>query len=248
MIQTETVPYKCGERQLKGYLAFNKSAKEQLPAVIIAPDYRGLGDLAKDKAESLAKYGYLAFAADVYGEGEVADSDQKATELMAPLFLNRKLLRERIGAAYNQVKKNPLCNKSKIAAIGFCFGGLNVIELLRSGANLRGIVSFHGVYGDSLGPLKAQCEPNAPKLHGAALLMHGYEDPLLPPDDVAKLQNELNESGIDWQMHIFGHTSHGFTNPLANAPDRGIVFNPLSSRRAWQMMHLFLEEIFARNI
>jgi len=244
MIHTETVSYKCGDANLKGYLAFDKNRKQPSPAVILASDWKGLGEISKDKAEALAKYGYVAFAADLYGEGEIAETSDRAAQLMEPLFLSRKLLRERITAAFKQVKKHPQTDPDRIAAIGFCFGGLTVIELMRSGAALRGIVSFHGIYGDSLAGRQAKCEPNAPKIQGAALLLQGYEDPLLPKEDIAKFQKELNDSGIDWQMHTFGHTAHAFTNPFANDPENGIVFNPLSSRRAWQMMHLFLEEIF----
>lgn len=245
MIHTEHVHYLAGKQPLKGFLAYDKSKTTHCPAVIIASDWRGLGDFTTDKAEKLAKYGYLVLAADVYGDGVRVETDEEAEQLMQPLFLDRKLLRERILAAFHTIAKHPLCNPYRIAAIGFCFGGLTVIELLRSGAHVRAIVSIHGLYADAIGEMVAKTEPNARKLHGAALLLQGYEDPLLPPADVAKFQKELNDAGVDWQMHIYGHTAHAFTNPHANRPEKGLMFNPPSSRRAWQLMHQFLEENFA---
>ncbi len=244
MIQTETVRYFHDKTPLQGFLAYDNTRQGPLPAVLIASDWKGLGDPAKDKAEILAKYGYLAFAADIYGEGKQAVDENEAAELMQPLFTNRKLLRERILAAHKEVSRIRLADPRRIAAIGFCFGGLTVIELLRSGAHLRGIVSFHGIYGDALGGMEAKTAPKSTKLHGSALLLQGYEDPLLPPADIAKFQKEMNDSGVDWQMHTFGHTAHAFTNPMAANHEKGLVFNARSSIRAWQMMHLFLEEIF----
>lgn len=244
MIHTESVRYMCGKEAMHGFIAYDKERQGALPAVIIASDWKGLGDMAKDKAEILAKYGYFAFAADVYGEGRHADNEEDAAELMKPLFIDRKRLRARIFAAYDTVKEVKIVDPRRIAAIGFCFGGLTAIELLRSGAHLRGIVTIHGVYGDSIEGHHAHTAPNASKLHGAALLLQGYEDPLLPPADVAKIQKELNDAGVDWQMHTFGHTAHAFTNPMAASPEKGLAFHPRSSARAWQMMHLFLEEIF----
>lgn len=243
MIHTEDVTYFAGKQPLKGFLAYNKSMAEPSPAVVIASDWKGLGEFAKDKAIILAKYGYLVFAADMYGDGLHVDSEEEAANLMKPLFFDRKLLRERITAAFNKVKSHPFCNPYRIAAIGFCFGGLVAIELLRSGADLRALVSFHGLYAEAMGDKPAKLEPNA-KMRGAALLLQGYEDPLLPPSDVARFQKELNDASIDWQMHIFGKTAHAFTNPQALNPEHGLIFNPASSRRAWQMMHQFLEENF----
>ncbi len=244
-MHTAFTDYHCGDDTLEGFLAFKDSHKAKLPGIIIAHAWRGQDDFTRDKAEAFANMGYFAMAADVYGKGLRADNDERAGELMAPLFTNRKLLRERITAAYAAIQRHPKCDTDRIAAVGFCFGGLTVIELMRSGAQLRGIVSFHGVYGNQIGPMTAKTEPNARKLNGSALLMHGYEDPLLTPNDILALQKELNDAQVDWQMHEYGHTSHAFTNPMANSPEQGLLFNPSSNRRAWQSAHLFLEEIFA---
>lgn len=243
-MHTESVDYSSGDVNLTGYLAYDDRIKGPRPAVIIAHDWKGLGEFSKDKAEQLAKYGYLALAADVYGDGVVAASAEQAAMLMKPLFENRKLLRERIVAAYKYLKAHSLCNQDRMAAIGFCFGGLTIIELFRCGLHLRGIVSFHGIYGNQVGEMIAKTEPNSKTLHGSVLVLQGYEDPFLPSEDVAKFQKELNDAGVDWQMHIFGRTAHSFTNPLAKDFENGMYFQPASSRRAWQMMHLFLEEIF----
>lgn len=244
LIHSEEVSYRCGKQEMRGYVAFDPSNPGKRPAVIVASDWKGIGDFSKDKAETLAKYGYLSFVADMYGNGQHADTEQQAEALMKPLYIDRKLLRERITAAYEKVKSMPICDANRIAAIGFCFGGLTAIELLRSGAALRGIVSFHGLYGDTLWDTKASTVPNGTKMRGSALLLQGFEDPLLASGDIAKIQKEFNDAGIDWQMHTFGHTAHAFTNPFAANPEKGLIYNPASSRRAWQMMHLFLEEHF----
>lgn len=239
-----TVTYKCGETTCKGYYVYNEIVKEPRPAILIAHAWRGLDDFAKEKAEELAKLGYVAFAADLYGEGKTANTDEQAAALMLPLFLDRSLLRERIGAAYDVLSKQRLADKKKIGAIGFCFGGLTVIELLRSGLPVKGVVSFHGVLGNAMGDAVAKVEFNADLIKGSLLILHGHDDPLVSAKDIADIQKEFTTAGVDWQMHIYGHTVHAFTNPKVKNVETGLAFNKTANDRAWQSMRNFFESLF----
>lgn len=241
-MKKEKIIYTIGDVPCEGYVVWDSLKKEKSPGILIAHAWRGLDDFTKEKAEKLAHLGYVAFAADIYGHGAVAQDNNKASALMAPFFLNRKLLRERLVGATEALKKHPAVDPARIGALGFCFGGLSVLELLRSGIDLKAIVSFHGVMGYNLGPLKADVLPPAKKYQGAALFLHGYEDPLVSKDDIQNLQKELNDARVDWQMHIYGQTTHAFSNPQAQEPESGLLYNPLAEKRAWRSALDFLDE------
>jgi dienelactone hydrolase len=215
-----------------------------MPAVIVAHTWMGQDDFVREKAEALAELGYAGFAADLYGNGTVAATIEEATALMVPLFVDRKLLQERIGAAYEAIRRHPKVDADQIGAIGFCFGGLTVIELLRSGKALNGVVSFHGVLGNQLRDVKANTVPIASSVKGSLLILHGHDDPLVSRRDIKDLEEECEKADIDWQFHAYGHTMHAFTNPEAQDSANGMVFNPKSSARAWQAMRNFFQELF----
>lgn len=244
-MEKEILKYSCGETVCKGWLVHNEIVKEPRPAILIAPAWRGLDNFAKNKAEELARLGYVAFAADIYGGGKHVDSDEEAAKLMQPLFCNRALLRERICGAYETLIKQRLVDKKRVGAIGFCFGGLTVIELLRSGTPVRGVASFHGVLGNSLGDLQAELAPNAEKIKGSLLILHGADDPLVSSGDIAQIQQEFNAAKVDWQMNIYGHTVHAFTNPDVRDPTKGLAFNEKANHRSWIAMKNFFDEVMA---
>ncbi len=244
MIITKVVEYQCGADTFKGYIAYDDSIKEPKPGVIIGHAWMGQDDFARKKAEELAKLGYVGFAADVYGNGLTVSTVESATEQMFPLFMDRQLLRDRIVAAYNVLSNFEEADRNRLGAIGFCFGGLTVIELLRSGVKLRGIVSFHGLLGFKLGEMTAKKVSNAAKMHGALLVLHGYLDPMTSIEDIRGFQEEMTTSGVDWQMHTYGNATHAFMNPLANMPEAGMLYNPITERRAWKSMCNFFDEIF----
>lgn len=240
----EFIDYKCGGTKCKGYAVYDSSTKAKRPAIIVAHAWMGQDDFAREKATYLTKLGYLGFAADLYGDGKTVQNSDEAAALMMPLFLDRKLLQERIIAAYRAVQSHPLVVAERIGAIGFCFGGLSVIELLRSGTEIKGAVSFHGALGNSRDGKKAKTVPIAQDIKGSLLMLHGHDDPLVSQDDILNMQTELTKAGVDWQMHIYGHTVHAFTNPVANDAKSGFAFNPKSNERAWKSMRNFFEEIF----
>ncbi len=244
MLQEKKVIYRCQGLEFHGFLVYDSTVKEKRPAVIVAHAWRGQDSFAKQKARQLASWGYAGFAADVYGKGISVESNEEAQGLMIPLFIDRHALRERIVAAYQAVAKEEVVDSKQIGAIGFCFGGLTVIELLRSGAPVRGVVSLHGVLGDALGEAVAKREPNAPALKGEILILHGHDDPLVTPFDVEALQNELTEAKVTWQMNIYGHIKHAFTNPDAHDEKLGLVYNAKMSERAMRSARNFLSDIF----
>lgn len=236
--------YKAGTTDCLGYFAY-PTAVEKPPIVIIASTWEGMNKFAKDQAHELVNMGYGAFVADMFGGGKAAHNQEEAASLTLPLFIDRKLLRERILAAYREAKTMEECNVSKIAAIGFCFGGLTVIELMKSGAILDGVVSFHGVLGPNLMGHQAVLEKTADEINSTFLLLHGYKDPLTPMTDVLDLQKELNDKNVDWQTHIYGTAAHSFTNPEAHDESSGMYFDKIACSRSMKTLHNYLKEIFA---
>lgn len=242
-IYQEPCVYRCADTQCRGLLSYGSSAGAHSAGLVLFHAWRGLDDFAGDAARSLSAQGYTVLAADLYGDGKTAHSDQEALELMTPLFLERSLLQERALAAFDALRVGGRCAPDKVGALGFCFGGLTAIELLRSGAAVRGCVSFHGVLGTTLNGREARRAPPAAKMLGALLVLHGHDDPLVEPADIAALQREMTDGGVDWQMHIYGHTSHAFTNPMAHDPAHGLCYQATSARRAWQAMDNFFNAL-----
>lgn len=237
-IQSRIVEYTDGTTQFKGYLAWDDSIKGQRPAVLIAHTWAGCRDPECAKARKLAELGYVGFAIDMYGEGKVGGGVEECSALMQPLLDDRANLQKRINLALDTARQLPEVDKDRIAAMGFCFGGLCVLDLARSGADLLGVVSFHGLFTPP-----GNTEGN--KISAKVLCLHGYDDPLVPAQSVIELGNELTAAGADWQIHAYGGTMHAFTLPEANAPDFGALYSPLADSRSWQSLRNFLQEIFA---
>ncbi|CRX38077.1 dienelactone hydrolase family protein [Estrella lausannensis] len=238
----ERVDYQAFDIKATGYAAYPAKATEKSPAIILAHAWRGLDDFVKEKAEMIASHGYVAFAADLYGGVEAKDDDE-AFKLMSPLFVNRALLRKRFAAAFDLVKGMNRVDSNRVGAIGFCFGGAAVIELMRSGLDLKGIVSFHGVLGNQIGGLVASEEEVKTSKQCHALILHGDQDPLVTQQDIDGLKREFTQSAIDWQFHIFGNTVHAFTNPAVDNFKEGLCFDAKANKRSWKMMFDFFEEI-----
>lgn len=246
-MRTETKNYFAGATKHQGYYAYPDGPKEPRPAVIVAHAWLGQDDFARQKAEELAKLGYVGFAADIYGEGIQAKNPEDAQKLMLPLFFDRKLLQERMTAAFNEVDQNPLVDSKKVGVIGFCFGGLAAIELFRSGTPIRGACSFHAILGNSMGDHKAKTVAIAKNIKGSLLILHGYEDPSVSSEDVQRMQSDLSDAEVDWQMNTYGRTVHAFTNPEAHDHENGRVYNAETSRRAWRSMQDFFQDIFSKD-
>lgn len=237
-IISNTLNYLDGDVVLEGFFAYDDSITARRPAVIISHAWAGRDAFAMEKAKKIAELGYFAFALDMYGAGKTGKNPDENGQLMQPFMTDRALLQRRITAALTAVKLLPWVDDKNIAAIGFCFGGLCVLDLARTGTDIKGVVSFHGLLAgaDNLKniPIKAK-----------VLVLHGNDDPMVPVQDVIKLQQELTTAGADWQVHSYGGTMHAFTNPVANDVSFGTVYQATADKRSWQSMINFFAEIFA---
>ncbi|ANE55492.1 MULTISPECIES: dienelactone hydrolase family protein [Methylomonas] len=237
-IVSNTVGYLDGDVALEGFFAYDDAIDGPRPVVLIHHAWGGRDGFVAEKAKLLAERGYLGFAADTYGRGVLGKSPEENAGLMQPFMADRAKLQKRLHAALAAAKLLPWADNGKIAAIGFCFGGLCALDLARSGADIRGVVSFHGL-------LVPPDNIPEPRLKAKVLVLHGHDDPMAPPAQVQALQAELSRAGADWQVHSYGNTMHAFTNPVANNPSFGTVYQALADRRSWQAMQNFLAEIFA---
>ncbi len=237
-IITNTINYVDGDTVLEAFFAFDDEIQGQRPAVLVSHPWAGRSEFTANKARELAKLGYVGFALDMYGAGKLGQTDAECSALMTPFIEDRALLQRRILAAFANVKLLPWVDDKKIAAIGFCFGGLCVLDLARSGADVKGVVSFHGL-------LNAPDNLENSKITAKILALHGHDDPLAPPEHVLAFEAEMTKAGADWQLHAYGNTVHAFTNPLATDFAAGYKFDENANRRSWQAMENFLTEIFA---
>ncbi len=235
-VKTEAVQYRHEHTILEGFLAYDLAAKAPQPAVMIAHAWGGRDEFVCDKARRLAELGYVAFALDLYGQGVLGSSPEENGRLMSPFIENRALLQSRMAVALETVQKLTQVDPARIAAMGFCFGGLCVLDLARTGADLRGVVSFHGLFDPP-------DNTAGRRIKAKVLALHGYNDPMVPPAKVIALAEELTAAGADWQIHAYGNTMHAFTNPRANDPGFGTVYEATADRRSWQSMQNFLAEV-----
>lgn len=241
-MHTSPFPYQARLSEHKG-IAFTKHPNEKRPVVLVAHAYMGQDDFARDKAKMLAELGYVGVALDIYGNGIVAKDSDEAGRLMLPYFIDREELQYRMQAAYQSLKNLPFADTSKVGIIGFCFGGLASIELLRSGAALKGVCTFHSVVADSKFGVTAKRTSPKP-MHGAFLLLHGSDDPLNTWQDLERLAKELSLANIDWEFDLYGNTVHAFTNPMAQDKNSGLYYDEKIAKRAFTKMELFFKEVF----
>jgi len=235
-IETHEIEYQDGSQRLCGFLAYDANVKGPRPAVIIAHTWEGRGATMLTQARRIAALGYVAFALDIYGDARVGANPEECQRLMEPFLDDRQLLQGRVLAALAVVKKLEQVDSANIAAIGYCFGGLCVLDLARSGADVAGVVSFHG--------LLIPADISLPsRITAKVLVLHGREDPMVPTEQVAAFEAEMTEKQADWQFHTYGHAMHGFTSPLANKPELGLQYDKNADRRSWRAMSDFLQEV-----
>lgn len=238
-IEERFIEYDCDGTLLEGFLAVDAAAAGPLPAVAVAHAWGGRGDFDMDKARDLAARGYVGFALDMYGKGVHGNSVEENQRLMTPFMEDRSLVTRRMQRAIEVLREQQEVDALKVAAIGFCFGGLCVLDLARSGSDVCGVVSFHGLFTPP-GPAVGQPAP----IRASVLCLHGYDDPMAEPQSVLDLASELTAAGADWQVHAYGHTLHAFTLPDANDPDFGAVYSESADHRSNRSLYNFLEEIF----
>ncbi|MFA6243137.1 MAG: dienelactone hydrolase family protein [Candidatus Hydrogenedentales bacterium] len=237
-IKTESVEYKDGDTVLEGYVAYDDASTAKRPGILVVHAWWGLGNQSKNTATRLAELGYVGFAVDMYGKGVLATAREDAMKLSGPFRDDRALMRGRVKAALDTLRKNPLVDTTKLAALGYCFGGTTVLELARSGEPIQGVVSFHG-------GLNTPNADDAKKIKAKVLVLHGADDPAVAQDEVLAFQEEMRKAQVDWQMIAYGGAVHSFSDPEANSPPTSL-YNEKAARRSWEAMKQFFAEIFAQ--
>ncbi|MBV9299309.1 MAG: dienelactone hydrolase family protein [Verrucomicrobia bacterium] len=241
---TKTVSYEHNGTTLEGYLAYDDSTtdKGKVPGIIVFPEWWGLNDYIKGRADQLAAMGFVAFAADMYGGGQSTTEPAKAKEL-AGQFYGKPLMAERAQAGLDQLLKTGLVDKDKVAAIGFCFGGSTALALAYSSAPVAGVVTFHG----GLIPVPAGA---APTIRAKFLILHGALDPLVNKETVDKFLQSMNDAKLDFQFTEYSGAVHAFTNPNADkahaAGLNGVGYNAEAATRSWNQMKMFFGELFGQ--
>lgn len=236
------VEYADGDTTLQGFVAWDPSkVNGDVPGVLVVHQWMGLTEYEQRRCRELAELGYVAFALDIYGKGVRPDSPQVAGRTSGAYKANRDLFRRRLNLGLDQLLKQQHVAKGRIAAIGYCFGGTGVLELARSGADIAGVVSFHGGL-DSPRPADGK------NIKAKVLVCHGADDPFVPAADIAAFKQELNDADVDWQMNIYANAVHSFTQPMAgNDPSRGAAYNEQADHRSWAAMNSFFQELFSAN-
>ncbi len=232
--------YQDGSTTLEGYLATDASGKAKRPGVLVFHEWMGVSDHEKTACDDLAKAGYIALAADIFGKGDRPRNPDEAAQYAGRYRAgDRSLMRQRAAAALAALRAHPQCQTDKIAAIGFCFGGTTALELARAGADLKGVVTFHA-------NLHTERPATAGTLKAKVLALHGAEDPFVPQAEVSGFLAEMRAAHADWQFVQYCDAVHSFTNPAAgNEPHKGFAYNKRAAQRAWAAMREFFKELFS---
>jgi dienelactone hydrolase len=236
-IQSKTMEYKQGDATLAGVLVWDDAVSGPRPGVLVVHQWLGLTDYEKHRATMLAQLGYVAFCADIYGKDSRPKDVSEAGPLAGKFKADRELLRARANAGLEQMKKSELVDPKRVAAIGYCFGGTAVIELARSGADLAGVVSFHG-------GLDSPTPADGKNIKCPLLVCHGADDPFEKPEDLAAFENEMRAAKVDWRLIKYGGAVHSFTQPDPGFSNPGAKYNEKADKRSWEDMKLFFAEIF----
>ncbi len=231
-ISKQPVRYSIGDKIYESLAVWEDAVAGTRPAVLVTPTFMGRGAFEEEKAGKLAAMGYVGVVVDIYGIDVRPTNFDEAGAAMQVVNGDRKGLAAMMQTAVENTRALDVVDAGKVAAIGFCFGGKCVIDLARQGADVGGVVAFHGIF-DRPGI------PVADTISAKVLALHGWDDPLAKPDDVVAFAAEMTEKKADWQLHAYGHAQHGFTNY-----NREQMFEPKADRRSWQAMTNFLEEIF----
>jgi dienelactone hydrolase len=236
-IQSKTIDYKQGDTTLEGVFVWDDSVSGPRPGVLVVHQWLGLTDYEKHRAAMLAQLGYVAFCADIYGKGVHPKDVSEAGAAAGKYKSDRTLLRQRVNAGLDELKKSELVDTKRVAAIGYCFGGTTAIELARSGAELSGVVSFHG-------GLDSPTPADGKNIKCPILACHGADDPFEKPEDLAAFESEMRDAKVDWRLIKYGGAVHSFTQPDPGFSNPGAKYNEKADKRSWEDMKSFFAEIF----
>lgn len=225
------------EGQTLSHVIVHDGTGRTLPTVIVVPTVMGVTDLELGFGERLNGLGYHAVVIDLYGRRFAPEERQDAFSAMNQLKSDRAALRDRLLAVVDPIRTRDRVDPARVAVIGYCFGGLCALDIARAGTDVAGVAAFHGLFdppGLPPQPIKAK-----------VLAMHGWDDPMVPPEAVVALGKELTDGGADWQIHAYGHVGHGFTNPNASQLGiNGVEYNAIAARRSWAALEDYLAELF----
>jgi len=241
-IQTQEIPYTAADgTKMIGYYAYDDAIEGKRPGVVVVHEWWGLNDYAKSRARDLAELGYSALAIDMYGEGKNTEHPKDAMSFMQTALADADAAKGRFNAGLDLLKQQQQTDTTKLAAVGYCFGGKVVLDMARQGAPLAGVVSFHGA-------LATQTRAVPGSVKARVLVEHGSEDSMVSVDDVAALNAEMVEAGADYRFVNLPGAKHGFTNPGADKfQEKGVdvAYNKAADERSWKDMQRFLDEAFA---
>ena len=240
-IQTKSVDYSDGDVKLEGFIAFDPARiTKASPAVLVVHQWMGITDYEKSRCKQLAEMGYVAFAADIYGKGIRPTTVEEAMKQATIYKKDRQLYRKRLKLGLEQLKSTPGVASSKVAAIGYCFGGTGVLELARSGAEVAGVVSFHG-------GLDAPTPADAKNIKAKVLICHGNDDPFVPIKEIDEMKASFNDAKVDWQMISYSGAVHSFTQKMAGTDNsKGAAYNEKADLRSWVAMKSFFDETIGK--
>lgn len=236
-MQERAIDYHLDGTRMCGVAFVPDGTKGKLPGVLVAHDWRGRHPFSIQQARGIAERGFVALAIDMYGDAKLGTNLQENVALSKPFYQDRGLMMARANAALTALKEITEVDAARTAAVGFCFGGMCVLDLARSGADVRGVVSMHGLFA---APPAELCKP----IRAKVMVLHGFKDPMATPEQMVALGHELTKLGADWQVHAYGNASHAFTNPSANDAARGAMYDEATNNRAFRSMYDFFGEIF----
>ena len=242
-IQGMTVEYRTEGAMMKGYLAYDESVEGKRPGVLVVPEWWGLNDYVRMRAKMLVELGYVALAVDMYGDGKVVTTPEEAGKLASEVSKNLDLAKARFAAALDFLKQQPLVDSTRIAAIGYCFGGGVVLNMARLGVDLKGVASFHG----SLAPIK----PAQPGMVRAkVLVLNGADDKFIPPEQIEAFNQEMKSAGVEFKFISYPGAVHSFTNPeatdLGKKFNMAVAYNAEADHKSWDEMKEFFNAIFKK--
>jgi dienelactone hydrolase len=235
-MKTEDIEYHADGARLVGYLAVDEAWPGKRPGVLIAPEGGGLVELTKSIARRLAELGYVAFAMDYYGDGKPLSDRAQVMPKIQAFMADPGTIRARAAEALSVLVRQPQCDPGKLAAIGYCFGGTTVLELARSGADLKAVVGFHS-------GLATTRPRDAKAIKAKVLVCIGALDPIIPGEQRAAFEAEMTEASVDWRMDLYGGAGHSFTNPASGDLGMpGFAYHAETDRRSWAAMRDLFDE------
>jgi dienelactone hydrolase len=239
-LRTEVIDYKHGDTQLEGYLAYDDSFAGKRPGILVVHEWWGHNAYARKRAEQLAALGYVAFALDMYGKGVLAKTPKEAGELASRFKKDRALMRARAMAGLDVLRRYPKVDPDNLGAIGYCFGGTTVLELARAGADLKGVVSFHGT-------LETPNPDDAKNIRCKLLVLTGADDPNVPKAQIAAFEEEMKKAHVTYKVIAYPGAVHAFTNPAAgDDPKKGVAYNKEADEKSWEAMKEFFAKVFTK--